>query len=134
VRSVSPVGECYLRPNPYDNVVNTDGYIEIIPVNPAYLYAPVYTPAVVFAPPRPGILVGLSIYHRRSSLGPHLGQSNRLCSPLCQCLPARARSSCRRSSRGGVSSPGRTSSLGSGRNHSLVALFGDDLNAECLTP
>ena len=81
MRSVSPVGECYLRPNPYDNVVNTDGYIVIIPVNPAYLYAPVYTPAVVFAPPRPGILVGLSIYHRRSSLGPHLGQSNRLCSP-----------------------------------------------------
>jgi len=162
VRSVSPAGECYLRPNPYDNVVNTEGYIEIIPINPAYLYVPVYTPAVVFAPPRPGIVVGLSIHFAPSIfIGPAfvpfgwasralLGVRTPLSSAefpgaapgpieppmftLCQCLPARARSSCRRSSRGGVSSPGRTSSLGSGRNHSLVALFGDDLNTECLMP
>ena len=52
----------YLRPNPYDNVVNTGGYVEILPVNPAFLYVPVYSPAVVFAPPRPGIVVGLSIH------------------------------------------------------------------------
>jgi Protein of unknown function (DUF3300) len=52
----------YLRPTPYDNVVNTGGYVEIQPVNPAFLYVPVYSPAVVFAPPRPGIVVGLSIH------------------------------------------------------------------------
>ncbi|HTZ57520.1 MAG TPA: DUF3300 domain-containing protein [Acidobacteriaceae bacterium] len=52
----------YLRPSPYDSVVNTGGYIEIMPVNPAYLYVPVYSPAVVFAPPRPGVVVGLSIH------------------------------------------------------------------------
>jgi Protein of unknown function (DUF3300) len=49
----------YLRPTPYDNVVNTGGYIEILPVNPAYLYVPVYSPAVVFAAPRPGIGVAI---------------------------------------------------------------------------
>jgi hypothetical protein len=43
VRSVSPAGECYLRPNRYANVVNTGGYIEILPLNPAYLYVPVYS-------------------------------------------------------------------------------------------
>jgi hypothetical protein len=52
----------YLRPTPYANVVNTGGYVEILPVNPAYLYVPVYSPAVVFAAPRPGIVVGLSIH------------------------------------------------------------------------
>jgi hypothetical protein len=52
----------YLRPGPYDNVVNSGGYIEIAPINPAYLYVPIYSPAVVFAPPRPGIVVGLSIH------------------------------------------------------------------------
>jgi hypothetical protein len=52
----------YLRPSPYDSVVATGGYIQILPVNPAYLYVPVYSPAVVFAPPRPGIVVGLSIH------------------------------------------------------------------------
>ena len=52
----------YLRPTPYDNVVNTGGYVEIQPVNPAFLYVPVYSPAVVFAAPRPGIVVGLSIH------------------------------------------------------------------------
>ncbi len=52
----------YLRPTPYANVVNTGGYVEIVPTNPAYLYVPVYSPAVVFAAPRPGIVVGLSIH------------------------------------------------------------------------
>src|SRR6202453_134429 len=52
----------YLRPTPYANVVNTGGYVEIVPINPAYLYVPVYSPAVVFAAPRPGIVVGLSIH------------------------------------------------------------------------
>jgi hypothetical protein len=52
----------YLRPTPYDNVVNTGGYIEIVPVNPAYLYVPVYSPAVVYAPPRPGFSIGLAVH------------------------------------------------------------------------
>ena len=56
----------YLRPNAYDNVVNTGGYVEIQPVNPAFLYVPVYSPAVVFAAPRPGIVVGLSIHYAPS--------------------------------------------------------------------
>ena len=36
----------YLRPTPYDSVVNSGGYIQIMPVNPAYMYVPMYNPAV----------------------------------------------------------------------------------------
>ena len=32
-------------------VLNQDGYIQIIPTDPQYVYAPVYDPAVVYAPP-----------------------------------------------------------------------------------
>jgi hypothetical protein len=52
----------YLRPTPYDNVVYNDGYVQILPVNPYYLYVPVYSPAVVFAAPRPGFAIGLAIH------------------------------------------------------------------------
>jgi Protein of unknown function (DUF3300) len=51
----------YLRPSPYDNVVYDGNYVQIVPVNPAYLYVPYYDPAVVFVRPRPGFAVGLGI-------------------------------------------------------------------------
>jgi len=51
----------YLRSNPYCNIVETDGYIEILPVNPAYIYVPYYDPFVVFGPPRPGFYIGGAI-------------------------------------------------------------------------
>jgi hypothetical protein len=52
----------YLRPTPYDDVVNADGYIQIVPVNPAYLYVPLYNPAIVFAAPRAGLVVSAGIH------------------------------------------------------------------------
>jgi Protein of unknown function (DUF3300) len=51
----------YLRPDPYDNVSETDGGIEIVPRNPEYVYVPTYDPYVVFAPPRPGFVLGGAI-------------------------------------------------------------------------
>ncbi len=51
----------YLRTNPYCTVVENDGYIEIYPVNPAYIYVPTYDPLVVFAAPRPGFFIGGAI-------------------------------------------------------------------------
>jgi uncharacterized protein DUF3300 len=51
----------YLRPTPYDTVTDSGGYIEIQPVNPAYIYVPAYRPAVVFAAPRPGFAFGTAI-------------------------------------------------------------------------
>jgi Protein of unknown function (DUF3300) len=51
----------YLRTNPYCTVVENDGYIEIFPVNPAYIYVPTYDPLVVFAAPRPGFFIGSAI-------------------------------------------------------------------------
>ena len=51
----------YLRTNPYCTVVENDGYIEILPVNPAYIYVPTYDPLVVFAAPRPGFFIGGAI-------------------------------------------------------------------------
>jgi len=47
----------YLRTNPYDTVVDQNGYIEVLPVNPAYIYVPTYDPAIVFAAPRPGFVI-----------------------------------------------------------------------------
>jgi Protein of unknown function (DUF3300) len=50
----------YLRTNP--QIVVTNGpYIDIEPVNPAFIVVPTYSPAVVFAPPRPGFFVGGAI-------------------------------------------------------------------------
>jgi hypothetical protein len=51
----------YLRTNPYCTVVENDGYIEIFPVNPAYIYVPTYDPLVVFAAPRLGFFIGGAI-------------------------------------------------------------------------
>lgn len=48
----------YLRTNPYDTVVDSGGYVQIEPVNPAYVYVPTYNPAIVFAAPRPGFVIG----------------------------------------------------------------------------
>ena len=47
----------YLRSNPYCYVTNSDGYIEIQPVNPAYIYVPTYDPLLVSGPPRPGFAI-----------------------------------------------------------------------------
>jgi hypothetical protein len=52
----------YLRSNPYDNVVYDGNYVQIVPVNPAYLYVPFYDPAVVFVRPRPGFAIGLGVH------------------------------------------------------------------------
>ena len=50
----------YLRSN--DRIVVSAGpYIEILPVDPAFICVPAYDPLVVFFPPRPGIVVGAAI-------------------------------------------------------------------------
>ncbi|HUA85098.1 MAG TPA: DUF3300 domain-containing protein [Bryobacteraceae bacterium] len=51
----------YLRTNPYDTVVDSGGYVQILPVNPAYVYVPTYDPLAVFAAPAPGFFVGGAI-------------------------------------------------------------------------
>jgi hypothetical protein len=50
----------YLRSND-QIVVNAGPYIDIEPVNPAFICVPVYDPLVVFWPPRPGFVVGGAI-------------------------------------------------------------------------
>jgi hypothetical protein len=50
----------YLRTNK-TIVVSSGPYIEIAPVNPGWVYVPVYDPLVVFAPPRPGFFVAGAI-------------------------------------------------------------------------
>jgi hypothetical protein len=51
----------YLRSN--TQVVVAGGpYITVLPVNPEFLVVPYYDPAVVFFPPRPGIVVGGAIH------------------------------------------------------------------------
>jgi hypothetical protein len=51
----------YLRSSPYDNVIDDGNYVQIVPVNPAYVYVPFYDPAIVFVHPRPGFAVGFGI-------------------------------------------------------------------------
>jgi len=51
----------YLVPNSHVRVVETGGYIEILPLNPAVFYVPYYDPVVVFAHPRPGFVAGTAI-------------------------------------------------------------------------
>ncbi len=53
----------YLRTN-QQVVVRGGPYIEILPVNPAFIYVPYYDPAVVFYAPRPGFFVGGAISFR----------------------------------------------------------------------
>jgi hypothetical protein len=50
----------YLRTNG-QVVVNNGPYIEIVPVSPGYVYVPYYDPRIVYAPPRPGFVVGGAI-------------------------------------------------------------------------
>jgi hypothetical protein len=53
----------YLRSDA--NVTVSDGpYIEIVPVEAAYIPIPVYDPLVVFAPPRPGIVMRAALSYR----------------------------------------------------------------------
>lgn len=53
----------YLRSNP--QIVVTPGpYIAITPVDPGFIVVPYYNPAVVFFPPRPGIVVSAAIGFR----------------------------------------------------------------------
>jgi len=51
----------YLRTNNTVVVRGSGPWIEIVPVNPAFICVPVYSPAVVFAPPRPGFVVAGAI-------------------------------------------------------------------------
>jgi hypothetical protein len=50
----------YLRTNAQVRVV-TGPYVEIVPVNPAYIVVPYYDPLIVYARPRPGFVVGGAI-------------------------------------------------------------------------
>ncbi len=50
----------YLRSNA-QVIVRSGPYIEIVPVNPGYVVVPYYSPAVVFAPPRPGFIVATGV-------------------------------------------------------------------------
>jgi hypothetical protein len=50
----------YLRTGP-QVVVSGGPYITILPVNPAFVVVPAYDPLIVFAPPRPGFVVGAAI-------------------------------------------------------------------------
>ena len=50
----------YLRTNP-QVVVGAGPYITILPANPAFVVAPAYNPAIVFAAPAPGFVVGGAI-------------------------------------------------------------------------
>jgi len=50
----------YLRDSPQFRVVFDGGWLEILPARPGYIYAPVYDPYWVYAPPRPGFSVGIS--------------------------------------------------------------------------
>jgi len=51
----------YLRSGAYVRVGVYPGYIEILPVDPAYIYVPVYDPLVVFSRPVGGVVVSAAI-------------------------------------------------------------------------
>lgn len=51
----------YLQSNSNVQVIQTPGAIQIVPVNPGYIYVPVYNPAIVYARPRPGFFIGGAI-------------------------------------------------------------------------
>jgi hypothetical protein len=99
----------YLRTNPYDTVVDSGGYVQILPVNPAYLYVPAYDPL------RPGSChrrrfcpmgLGAPIFwlgrtclvFRQRTLGPRLGKS-RLLRPSLRARVARRPRTARRTPR-----------------------------------
>ena len=62
-------GYGYLRSNA-QVIVNNGPYIEVLPVDPAYVVVPYYNPAVVFVAPRPGFTVAAAI---RFGYGVRLG-------------------------------------------------------------
>jgi hypothetical protein len=53
----------YLRPT-LDLTVTTGAYVEILPVDPAFIPVPYYDPLIVFGPPRRGFLVTAAINYR----------------------------------------------------------------------
>jgi hypothetical protein len=125
-------GYGYLAPNEYVNVVDSGGYIEVLPLNPAVIYVPWYDPYVVFAPPRAGVVVTTAIHfgpaitigatfgtwglvdwfgirvadshdsHRPPSVGPGVGKPVRLCASLCPSVGASGWTSRRGASPGTV--------------------------------
>src|SRR5260370_3162013 len=50
----------YLRSNRQIIVISSGPYIEVMPVNAAVIYVPVYDPVIVYAPPQPGVVARLS--------------------------------------------------------------------------
>jgi len=67
-RSVS-MNYGYLKTNPQERVVMAGpGDIEILPVDPGFIYVPYYDPYIVFGRPRPGFFVGGAI-----TFGPRIG-------------------------------------------------------------
>jgi len=59
----------YLRTNGYYRVVGGP-YIQIVPIDPAFVVVPTYNPLVVFAAPRPGFAIGAAIgFGPRISIG-----------------------------------------------------------------
>lgn len=58
-----------LTSTPQQTVVNQDGYIQIIPSDPQYLYAPVYDPQVVYAPPQ---YIAGAVYPTYITFGPRV--------------------------------------------------------------
>jgi len=59
----------YLRTNP-QVIVRNGPFIEIVPANPAFMVVPYYDPLIVYAPPRPGFVLGAAI---RFNFGVTLG-------------------------------------------------------------
>ncbi|HEY2473143.1 MAG TPA: DUF3300 domain-containing protein [Terracidiphilus sp.] len=55
-------GYGYLAPNGYVNVVDSGGYIQVLPLNPWVIYVPWYDPYVVFAAARPGFVVATAVH------------------------------------------------------------------------
>jgi hypothetical protein len=59
----------YLRTNGQIAVNNTGGYVDIEPVNPAFIPVPIYDPGVVFVRPGAGFFVGGAISFGGVSIG-----------------------------------------------------------------
>jgi len=51
----------YLQSNAYIRVLAYPGYVEILPVDPAYIYVPVYDPVIVFSRPVGPVVVSAAI-------------------------------------------------------------------------
>jgi hypothetical protein len=65
----------YLATNSNLDVVDDGGYIQIQPYNPYLYYVPIYSPVVVFAPPRPGFYIAGAIrFGPVIAIGPSFGR------------------------------------------------------------